>query len=188
MICICFYNPQTNTYFSVCRNLFVLFCCVQNMYVYNTCSLISIFLYICWCTHYICTHSNVYCTFHKNNIAIYTIQMQNQVEKARIFVSRSYQIKDNTVYYKLYFGVFWHQDIRIQASDLSQLSHLPIKWHIIYTGKGIYNTKVRVSTTPVCWFFRSNNIYRKIHIIHIYSIHLYPLGKTYRNNLGFQYI
>ena len=110
---LCFYNPQTNTYFSVCRNLFVLFCCVQNMYVYNTCSLISIFLYICWCTHYIIYAHIRMCTIHKNNhIAIPANQVQfkckNQSWKARIFVSRSYQIKDNTVYYKLYFGRIWH--------------------------------------------------------------------------------
>ena len=103
------------------------------MYVYNTCSLISIHLlmYIL-----LCTHSNVYNsqdyshnkTMQYNNIQCNT-NAKNQVGwKARTFVSRSYQIKDNTVYYKLYFGMIWH--ISYMDSGSYQTSPSSLSSHI----------------------------------------------------------
>ena len=57
-----------------------------------------------------------------NNIQCNT-NAKNQVGwKARTFVSRSYQIKDNTVYYKLYFGMIWHISYMDSGSYQTSLS------------------------------------------------------------------
>ena len=60
--------------------------------------------------------------------------------KARTFVSRSYQIKDNTVYYKLYFGMIWHQD------NMWPPGHYFDSIELEYTGKSKFEKTVCIFT------------------------------------------
>ena len=170
--------------------------------------LVLLFLYICWCTF--CYAHIRMCTIHKiihttkqcntipGNIQCNT-NAKNQVGwKARTFVSRSYQIKDNTVYYKLYFGMIWHISNIIWIQDLIKpLSALTFTYqmiHNLYWKGNIQYQNTRQYNTGCCcvfflllllFFFAETNLSENTYI---YSIHLYTIGKTHRNNLGFQYI
>ena len=154
--------------------IYLYFFVVFKICMYTILVLLFLSFYTFVDVHIIYAHIRM-CTFHKNNIAIYsTIQMQNQVEKARIFVSRSYQIKDNTVYYKLYFGMIWHQDSGDLIRPLSALTFTYQMTHNLYWKGNIqYQNTRRQYNAGLLVFFAETNLSENTYYTYILFIYIH---------------